>query len=94
MDIGFPNLTFRAWYEAQFGNKGWDDLFRIPRVMWMEYLAWYREILDIPVQNDSLVEDIAPVGDDLLRLTLNRAGETETLLARSVIVATGKGCKK
>tara|TARA_R110002110_G_scaffold85816_2_gene223479 strand:- start:63067 stop:64503 length:1437 start_codon:yes stop_codon:yes gene_type:complete len=93
LDIGFPNLTFRAWYEAQFGNEAWDDLFRIPRVMWMEYLVWYRELLDVPIQNDTRVEDIAPAGNDLLRLTLNRSGETETLYARTAIVATGtEGC--
>lgn len=89
LDIGFPNLTFRAWYEAQFGNKGWNDLFRIPRQMWMEYLVWYRAILDIPVQNETRIEDIAPAGEDLLRLTLDRSGKTETVFARAVIVATG-----
>ncbi|CAN0570136.1 unnamed protein product, partial [Laminaria digitata] len=93
LDIGFPNLTFQAWYEAQFGNEAWDDLFRIPRVMWMEYLVWYRKLLGVPVQNDSRIEDISPVGDDLLRLSLTRSGVTETVFARSVIVATGtEGC--
>jgi len=93
LDIGFPNLTFQAWYEAQFGNEAWAALFRIPRVMWMEYLVWYRKLLGVPVQNDSRIEDVSPVGDDLLRLRLTRSGVTETVFARSVIVATGtEGC--
>lgn len=93
LDIGYSNLTFQAWYEAQFGHQAWDDLFRIPRVMWMAYLVWYRKILGIPVQNDTRIEDISPVADDLLRLTLNRSGSVETVFARSVIVATGtEGC--
>ncbi|MEP4378440.1 MAG: FAD/NAD(P)-binding protein [Alphaproteobacteria bacterium] len=89
LDIGFPNLTFRAWYEAQFGCDAWNDMFRIPRVMWMDYLIWYRRILNVPVQNDSLVEDIVPVDDDLLRLTINRAGTAQHVHARTVIVSTG-----
>lgn len=89
LDIGYPNLTFRAWYEAQYGRAGWDALYRIPRVMWMDYLIWYRGLLNVPVQNDSKVEDIAPVSDDLLRLRVNRAGTVEHVLARTVIVSTG-----
>lgn len=89
LDIGFPNLTFRAWYEAQFGRDAWDEMFRIPRVMWMDYLVWYRGLLNVPVQNDSSVVDIAPVHDDLMRLTVDRAGTTQHVLARTVIVSTG-----
>ncbi|MBO6784817.1 MAG: NAD(P)/FAD-dependent oxidoreductase [Alphaproteobacteria bacterium] len=89
LDIGFPNLTFRAWYEAQFGRDAWDRMYRIPRVMWMDYLVWYRRILGLPVQNDSKVVDIAPVRDDLLRLTVERSGMEEHVLARTVIVSTG-----
>lgn len=89
LDIGLPNLTFRAWYEAQFGRDAWNEMYRIPRVMWMDYLVWYRGMLDVPVQNDSGVEDIVPVRDDLLRLTINRAGDVQHVLARTVIVSTG-----
>lgn len=89
LDIGFPNLTFRAWYEAQYGKEGWDKMFRIPRVLWMDYLVWYRGILNVPVQNESRIEDIAPVRDDLLRLTVNHSGKVDHVLARTVIVSTG-----
>ena len=38
MDLGIPSLTFRAWWEAQFGAEGWESLDKIPRREWMRYL--------------------------------------------------------
>lgn len=52
-DWGIPNLTFRAWYEAQFGPDGWDNLALIPKEMWADYLSWYRKVLEIPVENET-----------------------------------------
>ncbi len=40
---GIPSLTFRAWFVAQFGAAEWETLDKIPRVMWMDYLRWYRD---------------------------------------------------
>ena len=40
--LGLPSLTFRAWFEAQFGRAAWDALDKIPRLQWMDYLRWYR----------------------------------------------------
>ena len=48
---GIPSLTFRAWFVAQFGAAEWDSLDKIPRVMWMDYLRWYRDVLELPVEN-------------------------------------------
>ena len=49
--LRLPALTFRAWYEAQFGRPAWDALYKIPRTQWMDYLRWYRKVLALPVQN-------------------------------------------
>lgn len=89
VDLGYPALTFRAWYEAQHGPEGWGALYRIPRSAWMEYLIWYRTVLDLPVVNDTRVVDITPVSGHLLRLTLESNGMHETVLARTVIIASG-----
>ena len=40
--FGIANLTFRAWYEAQYGAASLETLGKIPRAMWMDYLIWYR----------------------------------------------------
>ncbi|KFA31108.1 monooxygenase, partial [Xanthomonas vasicola pv. vasculorum NCPPB 1381] len=42
IDLGVPSLTFRAWWEAQYGSAAWDALDKIPRARWMDYLRWYR----------------------------------------------------
>ena len=42
--LGLPALTFRAYYQARFGEESWPGLNRIPRSLWMEYLIWYRQV--------------------------------------------------
>src|SRR5690606_20566210 len=39
--LGLPALTFRAWFEAQYGTEPWEALDKIPRLQWMDYLRWY-----------------------------------------------------
>ena len=70
---GMASLTFRAWFTAQFGEAAWEALDKIPRPMWMDYLRWYRQVLDLPVENEVEVLRIVPEGD-LLRLDLAGAG--------------------
>jgi cation diffusion facilitator CzcD-associated flavoprotein CzcO len=83
---GMAALSFQAWYRAQFGTTAWEELFRIPRPMWMDYLRWYRRILDLPVENGVDVRLVAPDRARLLRLETS-AGD---ILARRVILANGR----
>lgn len=88
--FGIGALTFRAWFTAQFGHAAWDALDKIPRPMWMDYLRWYRKVLEIPVENEVEVASILPEGEHLrLALEGKRAGEG-SILARKVIMATGR----
>ncbi|WP_220432200.1 NAD(P)-binding domain-containing protein [Falsirhodobacter xinxiangensis] len=82
--LGIPSLTFRAWFEAQFGNAAWEAMGLIPRQQWMEYLVWYRRVLNLPVQNDAAVTSVTPKGT-LVELV---AGG-EVVMARRVVIATG-----
>lgn len=87
---GMASLTFRAWFTAQHGAAAWDALDKIPRTMWMDYLRWYRQVLEIPVENDVEVLRILPEAG-LLRLDLAGAGRREdAVLARRVVMATGR----
>jgi len=88
--MGLPALTFRAFYEAQYGEAAWKALDRAPRPMWMEYLTWYRRVLDLPVRNEVTVERIHARPDDLLTLDVNEGGRARKLLARHVVLATGR----
>jgi cation diffusion facilitator CzcD-associated flavoprotein CzcO len=88
--MGLPALTFRAFYEAQFGEAAWTALDRAPRTLWMDYLVWYRKVLNLPVRNEVAVTRIHARADGLFALDGLEAGETRQLLARHVVLATGR----
>ena len=85
---GHGALTFQAWYRAQFGAAAWEALDKIPRPMWMDYLRWYRKVLEVPVENGVSVDLVEPEGE-LLRLHLSGAAES-SVLTRKLIFATGR----
>lgn len=91
IDLGIPSLTFRSWWEAQVGSLGWEELEKIPRSDWMNYLRWYRQILGLPVLNEVKLKLIEPTEEGIHRLHLEGAGAppTNMLLARKVVLATG-----
>lgn len=87
--LGFANLTFRAWYEAQFGRAAWEALGKIPRLQWLDYLNWYRRVTSAPVQNGTAVTALA--GDaEGVTLSLSGAEGPCTVRARRVILANGR----
>ncbi len=84
---GIPSLTFRAWYEASRGVAAWDALYKVPNAVWVEYLTWVRDVLDLPVENGTSVARLDPGGG----FVAARLGSGETLHARHVVLATGRG---
>jgi cation diffusion facilitator CzcD-associated flavoprotein CzcO len=87
--LGMGPLTFRAWHEASFGGEAWDRLYKIPNLVWRDYLLWLRRVLNLPVENGVEVLLLAPV-DDLFRLDLKRGAANATVFARRVVLATGR----
>jgi cation diffusion facilitator CzcD-associated flavoprotein CzcO len=88
--MGMPALTFRAFYEAQYGKDAWRALDRAPRTMWMDYLIWYRKVLALPVRNEVSVERIHARADDLFALDIRERDESRQILARHIVLATGR----
>ncbi len=88
--MGLPALTFRAYYEARYGRAAWEALDRAPREIWMDYLIWYRRVLDLPVRNGISVDAIVPRKDGMLDLTYRQNGRVERMIARHVVLATGR----
>ncbi|WGS52710.1 NAD(P)/FAD-dependent oxidoreductase [Paraburkholderia sp. D15] len=90
--LRLPALTFRAWFEAQFGRERWDALYKIPRSQWMDYLRWYRRVLALPIRNDARIARIETRDDGLIELDVVSSNKTssERVLARHVVLATGR----
>lgn len=89
--LGIPSLTFRAWFEAQFGPEAWAALDKIPRLQWMDYLRWYRRVLGLAVHNQHTVTDIWPQADGLVRLRIEAPGGKVLMRhARRLVLATGR----
>ena len=88
-DLGIPSLTFRAWWEAQFGEDGWRDLYKIPRLDWLRYLGWVRDTVPIPIENETEVVALEPVGD-MIRADILGPKGPETVFSRKVVLACGR----
>ena len=91
--LGLPALTFRAWFEAQFGLDAWQALDKIPRLQWMDYLRWYRAVLGLDLRNRQRVQAVRPRADGVVALDLvdeAEGGRAYTVLARQVVLATGR----
>lgn len=91
--LGLPALTFRAWFEAQFGLDAWAALDKIPRLQWADYLRWYRKVLALDVRNRQRVTDLRPRADGVVELHLaddDEGGRAYVVLARHVVLATGR----
>lgn len=88
--LGLPALTFRAWFEAQFGLQAWDALDKIPRLMWMDYLNWYRRVMRVDVRNGHHVHAIVPRADGMVDLDVASVVGRFNIVARRVVLATGR----
>ncbi|MBO9538324.1 NAD(P)/FAD-dependent oxidoreductase [Herbaspirillum sp.] len=88
--LGFPALTFRAWFEAQFGAQAWEELDKIPRLQWMDYLRWFRRVMNLDVRNEHRVLAVLPRADGVVELKLASPQGESSVLARRVVLATGR----
>lgn len=88
--LGIPSLTFAAWYTALFGEAAWEALYKIPNAIWVDYLSWLQRVLALPVQHRTSVTRILPQ-QGLLALSCLCPTGSQTVLARRVVLATGRG---
>ncbi|MFB9127403.1 NAD(P)/FAD-dependent oxidoreductase [Paraburkholderia dipogonis] len=85
---GLPGLSLQAWHEARFGAASYREIDRIPREQWAQYLAWYREFLDVPIRYGTRLVRIEPLGTHF-RLHLEVNGEARVETARKVLLCNG-----
>ena len=88
MDFGIPSLTPRAWHGAKFGHRAWQHIEAFSPTIWRDYLDWYRDVLDLTVENQVEVTRIEPA-NDLLLIHFRRKEGVEHVHARKVVLATG-----
>jgi len=90
---GIASFSFQAWYEARRGAAAYQAFERIPRQAWIDYLAWYRDFLGIPVRYGTRLRRIEPVVVDPsgghFRMHLDVGGTPAVETARKIIIATG-----
>jgi cation diffusion facilitator CzcD-associated flavoprotein CzcO len=88
-DLGFPTLTFRAWYEAQHGREGWERLYKIATLDWWAYLMWVRDTVGLAVESGTEVTGLAPYAGGV-RVELKAPSGPEAVYARKVVLAGGR----
>jgi len=81
-------LGFRAWYETLNGPEAFDQLDRIPRLAWADYLSWFQQATDTKVRYRTRLLEIEPQGD-VLRLHLESEGVQRVETARKLVLANG-----
>ncbi|MBT9386082.1 NAD(P)/FAD-dependent oxidoreductase [Pseudooceanicola sp. CBS1P-1] len=86
ISLGTGALTFPAWYEATFGKAAWEALYKVPNAVWVDYIAWVRRTLALPMQSGVAVTALRPAAD---HVALD-CEDGRTLYAKRVVVATGR----
>lgn len=87
--LDIPHLTYQAWHCAVFGQKNWDRMDKIPKEKWMDYLNWYREVMEIPVENKCRLLTITPM-EEGFELKFLKHRQSLIIKARKVVLANGR----
>ncbi len=87
-ELGIQALSFQAWYEARHGAEAYAAIDRIPRLLWAEYLSWYRQFLEIPVRYQTKLVRIEPA-EGFFRLHLEVNGIPQLETTRKIILGNG-----
>lgn len=89
-DLDIPVLSVKYWYSKKYGAEAWEKLDFIPRLDWHDYLNWFRKVLALPVQFNSVVGPLFWDEDNqAYRFVITQGDTKEEVFARKVILATG-----
>lgn len=89
-DHGIPSLSIRSWYEAQNGEGSWERMGLIPKETWADYLFWFRELMGIPVENETTAGALEWLESErCFRVPLLSPEGERAVYARRVVLATG-----
>lgn len=92
-EFGFPELSFRSWFTRLHGPTAYENLGRIPRTTWADYVDWIEQVVDLAVRHRTRLVGVEP-GPRYLSVTLEvtdadgaRHRRTET--TRKLVLANG-----
>ncbi len=89
-DLDIPILSIKNWYSRKYGEEAWENLDFVPRLVWHDYLNWYRKVLKLPVQFNC---EVGPLSWDeenrCYRFLISQNNTQTEIFARKVILATG-----
>lgn len=88
--LGIPCLTFQSYYEAKYGELAWGLIDKASPDDWMDYLIWYRKVLNLPVKNNFLLKTIEPLNEQRFKLTFQTLTGELDYTAKKVVLATGR----
>lgn len=58
LEWGIPSLHFIRWCESCYGADYFENIQKIPRALWADYLEWFAETVDLPTRYQTAVRDI------------------------------------
>jgi FAD-dependent urate hydroxylase len=87
-ELGIPALSFQSWYEVRYGEAAYAAIDRIPRLVWAQYLSWFRHFLKIDVRYRTQLVRMEPA-DGFFRLHLEIEGRPAVETTRKVVLGTG-----
>lgn len=88
-DYGIASLTFRAWFEAQWGCEAWAALDRILTTQWMDYLVWFRNVTSAEVQNGTEMTALRGKPDGFVEIDLVGPTGRRSCVTRRLVLANG-----
>ena len=89
-DMGLPSLTYIAWHQAKYGEAHWQALGLIDKNEWNDYLLWYRQVLGLPVRNETALAGVKAAPGYGLKVTLATSAGEEIVYTRKLVLATGQ----
>ncbi|MEO1621540.1 MAG: NAD(P)/FAD-dependent oxidoreductase [Cyanobacteria bacterium J06632_3] len=93
LEWGIANLHFSRWCSARYGEDYWERIRYIPRLLWADYLDWYGKVLDLPIQNDTEIQNITwHEEEQCFWLAAVHQGKADFYKARFLVFATGMEC--
>lgn len=97
IDNGVPALSPEAWFTAKFGPDAWENLDKIPRTDWADYLGWFKRVARIRTSSKTELLSFAtdPERPDTIKAIVSTPAGEKTLHCRRLVFATGidgSGC--